>query len=96
LGVYLADAAGACELCGSEEEKMKFNCDPEFSVGDFEVQSYEGDIDDAGIQVYVPCSCGAMTTVYLTIEEWDEIVRQAKMFRDRRTVVTERKNELER
>ena len=59
----------------------------EEGIGKFlEVAGYIGKInEDAIIDIDVPCACGGVAVLSLTADQMGEIVRQAKMFRDRRT-----------
>jgi len=60
-------------------------CDIEFSSMFFEIEGYEGEIDEDGIiEIEVPCSCGTTATMCMSAEYLLDIVIAAKKFRDRR------------
>lgn len=63
---------------------IKFDDDPTFTIGYFHTDRYEGEFVEDEIEISVLHDCGSTAYIYLKIEEWDEIVRRAKMFRDRR------------
>lgn len=65
----------------------------EFSTAHFEILGYEGEFDEEGIiDLEVPCCCGSVATMSLAAEHLDELVREAKKFRDRRTAFRVRRD----
>ena len=57
----------------------------EFSTMYFEIEGYEGEIDEDGIiEFEVPCPCGASATMCMSAENFVDVAYAAKKFRDRR------------
>ena len=65
----------------------------EFSTAHFEIEGYEGEIDEDGIiDLEVPCSCGGSAIASFTSETLAELVTEAKKFRDRRIAFRARRD----
>ena len=64
---------------------IKIDPTPIFSMAYFEIDSYEGEIDeDANIEISVGCGCGSIATLALRADQLQEVVDAARKFRDRR------------
>ena len=70
---------------------MKVDLDPKFSTGYAVLNGAEVEIGEDG-KVIIEIDCHR-DYIAVTIEELEEVVRQAKMFRDRRTAYKGRKDE---
>ena len=67
---------------------------PEFSTAYFEIDGYYGEIDDEGIvEIGVECDCGNIVAIALPADQLQELVFEAKKFRDRRAAFKAREQQ---
>lgn len=67
--------------------ELRVDASPLFAYAHFEIGEYEGEFDEDGnVEIETNCCCGTWTTTRLTVDWLQELVNEAKKFRDRRIV----------